>query len=95
MKLRWTPEAEQDRADIWDYLAAESPQAAARIDEMFSESASKLAKHPKLGKLGRVSGTRELVLHESYCLVYEIDAETVWMLALVHTAKQWPPAQIG
>ena len=31
--------------------------------------------------------------HESYRLVYEIEQETVWILALVHTAKQWPPVR--
>ena len=34
---------------------------------------------------------RELIPHESYRLVYEIERETVWVLALVHTARQWPP----
>ena len=32
--------------------------------------------------------------HDSYRLVYEIERETtVWVLALVHTAKQWPPVR--
>ncbi len=43
------------------------------------------------GRAGKISGTRELVPHESYRLVYEIEGETVWVLALVHTARQWPP----
>jgi toxin ParE1/3/4 len=44
-----------------------------------------------LGHIGRVPGTRELIPHESYRLVYEVEADTVWILALVHTARQWPP----
>ncbi|WP_347888801.1 type II toxin-antitoxin system RelE/ParE family toxin [Nitrosomonas europaea] len=28
MIVVWTPEAEQDRADIWDYIAADNPGAA-------------------------------------------------------------------
>lgn len=27
MIVVWTPEAEQDRADIWDYIAADNPRA--------------------------------------------------------------------
>ena len=42
---------------------------------------------------GTISGTHELIPHESYRLVYEIEQETVWILALVHTAKQWPPVR--
>lgn len=63
------PEAEQDRDDIWDYIAADNPHAAARMDELFSDAAAKLAVHSMLGREGRIPGTRELVLHESYCLV--------------------------
>jgi addiction module RelE/StbE family toxin len=93
VKLFWTPEAEQDRTDIWDYIAADNPQAAVRLDTLFSDAASRLIQHPKLGKSGKISGTRELVPHGSYRLVYEIDNETVWILALVHTARFWPPAR--
>jgi plasmid stabilization system protein ParE len=56
----WTPEAEQDRADILDYIAAENPGAAVRMDELFSEAAARLAAHPKAGKTGKIPGTREL-----------------------------------
>jgi addiction module RelE/StbE family toxin len=93
VKVIWTPEAEQDRADIWDYIAADNPHAAARMDELFSDAAARLAEHPKLGKPGNISGTREQVPHESYRLVYEIELETVWVLALVHTARLWPPVR--
>ena len=93
MKVIWTPEAQQDRADIWDYIATDNPRATTRIDALFSGAAASLAEHPKLGRPGTISGTHELIPHESYRLVYEIEQETVWILALVHTAKQWPPVR--
>ena len=65
MKVVWTPEALQDRTDIWDTIAADSPTAAVRIDELFSSAAARLTQHPLLGKPGKVSGTRELIPHES------------------------------
>jgi plasmid stabilization system protein ParE len=61
------------------------------MDELFSEAVARLADHPRLGRPGTIPGTRELCPHESYRLVYEIDGETVWILTLVHTARQWPP----
>jgi plasmid stabilization system protein ParE len=63
------------------------------LDALFSDAAARLVDHPKLGKAGKIPGTRELIPHESYRLVYEIDGETVWLLALVHTARQWPPVR--
>ena len=93
MRVIWTPEAQQDRANIWDYIASDNLSAAVRMDELFSDAAARLAEYPKLGRPGIISGTHELIPHESYRLVYEIEQETVWVLALVHTAKLWPPLQ--
>lgn len=91
MRIFWTPEAQQDRGEVWSYIAADNPRAAARMDQRFSDAVMKLAEHPLLGRPGRIAGTRELIPHESYRLVYEIDGETVWILTLVHTARMWPP----
>ena len=95
MRIIWTPEANQDREDIQDYIALDDPRAAAYLDETFLEAAAKLGDFPKLGREGEILGTRELIPHESYRLVYEVDetTATVWVLALVHTARQWPPAK--
>lgn len=90
MQVLWTPEAEQDRIDIWDYIAADNPTAAVRMDELFSTAAGRLVEHPKLGKAGKIVRTRELVVHENYRLVYEIVQDTVWILILVHAARLWP-----
>lgn len=91
MKVRWTPEAEQDRSDVWDCIAGDNPLAAVRMDELFSDAAAKLADFPHIGRTGKIPGTRELIPHESYRLVYEVEGETLWILAVVHTARQWPP----
>lgn len=91
MRVVWTPEAEQDREEVWEYIEADSVAAAARMDELFSNAAAQLVDFPELGRPGKIAGTRELLAHENYRLVYEIDGDTVWMLALVHTARLWPP----
>jgi addiction module RelE/StbE family toxin len=91
VKVRWTPEAEQDRAAIWDYLEARNPDAALRIDRLFSDAVAGLADFPLRGHDGEVPGTRELTPHRSYRLVYEIVDDTVWILVLIHTARLWPP----
>ena len=54
MKLIWTPQAEQDRDEIWEYIASENPVAAARIDGLFSEATLTLLIHPKIGKPGLI-----------------------------------------
>lgn len=93
MRVLWTPEAEQDRDDIWTHIAADNLPAAKRMDLLFSEVAAKLEAFPMLGQVGKITGTRELIAHGHYRLVYQITApeQQVWVLALIHTAQQWPP----
>jgi addiction module RelE/StbE family toxin len=91
LKVFWTEEAEQDRDDIWNYVADNNPAAAVRIDELFAQAAAFLADFPHGGPPGQVVGTRELIPHESYRLVYEIVDQTIWILTIVHTARRWPP----
>ncbi|WP_407353719.1 type II toxin-antitoxin system RelE/ParE family toxin [Luteimonas sp. R10] len=43
MRVRGTPEVEQDRDEIWNHIAADNPSAAARMNLLFSEAAAKLA----------------------------------------------------
>ena len=95
MKIVWTPEAELDREEIFDYIAADNPRAAVRMDELFDEAVARLRHFPLLGGVGTVAGTRELIPHPSYRVVYqvEVEGEAVWVLAVVHTARQWPPAR--
>jgi len=91
VKVRWTASARLDRLDIADHIAADSPRAAARVDALFSEAAESLARFPQMGCVGQVPGTREIFPHKSYRLIYEVDGDTVWILTLIHTSRQWPP----
>lgn len=91
MKVTWTVAAQQDRNVIAKHIATENPRAAASMDQLFSDAAAKLGNFPMIGHAGTIRGTREFIPHESYRMVYEVDVDTVWVLALVHTSRQWPP----
>jgi len=91
VRLFWTPEALDDRRAIYEYIEADNPFAALRLDELFSEKVRHLIAHPRLGRIGRVSGTRELVVHKNYLLVYDITVDSVRVLRVLNAAMQWPP----
>ncbi|MHA7917192.1 type II toxin-antitoxin system RelE/ParE family toxin [Alloalcanivorax xenomutans] len=93
MELVWTPEAIQDRDDIYDYIESENPLAALRLDALFSDKAALLLDHPDGGRPGHAPGTQELVVHPSYMFVYEVVEGQVRVLNVVHTARLWPPDQ--
>lgn len=91
MDLFWTPAAIQDRDEIYDYIEADNPVAALALDELFSEKAGRLLDHPGLGQPGRIVGTRELVVHQNYILVYDQVGDLVRVLRVLHAARPWPP----
>ena len=92
MRLAWTRLALNDRQAIRSYIALDNPMAALALDELFAEKAGHLADHPGLGRPGRVNGTRELVVHQNYLMIYDLANDQVRILRVLHTARQWPGA---
>jgi toxin ParE1/3/4 len=90
VRLFWTPEAIEDRRAIYDYIEVDNPSAALVLDELFAEKACRLVDHPELGRLGRVIGTRELVIHKNFILIYDTASGMVRILRVLHAARQWP-----
>ena len=75
---------------IVEYISSTDPVAALALDEkIFSIVETVLPENPYVGRPGRVEGTRELVVHASYIVVYEI-ANDINILAVRHTARLWP-----
>lgn len=91
MRLFWTRRAQHDRKGTREYIAEENPAAAVAMDELFAGKAASLIDHPELGRAGRVAGTRELVVHRNYILVYDVAGGAVRVLRVLHAARKWPP----
>ena len=91
MELHWTPEAIADRDAIYDHIEADNPAAALALDELFQARAGSLTDHPQMGRKGREAGTRELVVHRNYILIYDVAGDMVRLLRVLHAARQWPP----
>lgn len=91
MLVVWTLPAIQDLEAIQDYIADRRPAAATCLGKrIFDQTKALLAKNPNVGRLGRVSGTRELVVSRTpYIVVYRVDAR-VEILAIIHGARDWP-----
>ncbi len=85
--------AHEDRDAIFEYVARDSPAAALALDEAFEAKAQMACQHPKLYRIGRTRGTREIVVRSNYVMVYRIDAETITILRVLHAAQQWPSAK--
>lgn len=91
MKVIWTPQAERDREEIFDHIARFDALAAERINGRFEQAVGQIKRFPLSAREGKMPGTREIIPHPSYRLVYEIRGDTIWIATLYHTARQWPP----
>ncbi len=91
MRLEWSVFAQADREEIFDYIEADSPQAAVTVDDRIREQVEGLMQFPEIGRPGRIEGTRELVIHRTpYIAAYRIAGDTVRILRVLHGAQLWP-----
>ncbi|MDO4706613.1 MAG: type II toxin-antitoxin system RelE/ParE family toxin [Comamonadaceae bacterium] len=93
VKLVWTRPAAADRRELRAYIAQDNPSAALALDALIAEKVARLLEHPQLGRPGRVPGTRELVAHRNYIVIYDVSDELVRVLRVLHAARQWPAQQ--
>lgn len=90
----WSADALTDLSDQLAYIAAETPSAARRVADAIDKTALALGDFPT-GRPGRVTGTYEKsVTGLPYILVYALtqvsDEETVAIVRVIHTARNWP-----
>jgi plasmid stabilization system protein ParE len=87
----WSPTANEDRVEIYDHIERDSPDNAILVDDRILKAVGKLATFPQLGRPGRRSGTRELVIPRTpFIAAYRINENTVEILRIVRGARSWP-----
>lgn len=91
MRVVWAAPALSNLEEIQDYIAEDSPAAAYRVAlTIYSRTEAGLSANPMLGRRGRARDTREFVFADlPYIVVYRV-TDRVEVLAVVHTARDWP-----
>jgi toxin ParE1/3/4 len=91
VKLRWTRVARADINTAYDYVAVDSAGAADQFLERIQQAATVLVRHPMAGRVGRIPGTRELVVAGTpWIIPYRVRRGFVDILAVMHGARKWP-----
>ncbi len=91
MQVSWLEDALISLYAESDYIGQENPAAASRIVDSIFAAVDCLARHPALGRPGRVPGTRELVVPNTpYIVPYRVRRNTVEILLVLHGARRWP-----
>ena len=91
MSIRWLTQAQRNRLEQLDYIAQDKPLAAIGQDEQIERQINMLLAHPKMGRPGRVTGTRELVISGTpFVVSYRLQEQSIEVLRLLHSAQQGP-----
>lgn len=91
MIIEWLPAAERDFATIVDFIAEDNPLAAIEQGDEIETQIAGLSEHRQRGRVGRVKGTRELVIVRTpYVTAYRIKAGRIQILRILHGSRQWP-----
>ena len=90
-RIRWTRLALRRLDQIGAYIEKDNPAAAARVIAHMVSSANNLVEQPAMGRIGRIKGTRVLVLADiPYIIPYRVVAGEIEILTVMHAAQQWP-----
>ncbi len=90
LPILWRAEARANLATILEYVAERNPQAALDLYNDIERVVSQLPQHPYLYRLGRVAGTRELVAHPNYIVVYRVSGSAIEIVSILHSRRQYP-----
>ena len=91
MKIRWVRLALDDLREIDAFISNDNPAAAQKVLAIIWETTKLLGKHPHIGRPGRVTGTRELVIPNTPFIVpYRVMSDEIQILRVIHGARNWP-----
>lgn len=89
-QLEWKKQANSDLMKILVHLAEDNQAAAEKLAGLILGKAEQLRERPELYRAGRKRGTREMVVHPHYIVIYRVKQDIVEILRVKHTAQRWP-----
>ncbi len=91
MKVKWTRRALKQLKIAQEYIAEDNPIAAQEVAQRIWDATKLLSAQPDMGRLGRVTGTREWVVKKTpYLLAYQVVGDDLRVIAVIHSKQLWP-----
>ncbi|WP_184801209.1 type II toxin-antitoxin system RelE/ParE family toxin [Nitrospirillum iridis] len=88
--ISWRESARNDLARIIAFIAERNPFAARGMRQVIEDSVLPAATHRYIFRPGRVPGTRKIVAHPNYIVIYEVRDTHIEVLAVLHTRQHYP-----
>jgi len=93
MQIKWLTMALQNLNDEADYIAQDDPATAQLVVQRVFDAVNSLPDNPGLGHVGRIHGTRELVVPNTrYIIPYRVRPQLnrIEILRVFHTSRRLP-----
>jgi plasmid stabilization system protein ParE len=91
LRITWQRQALDDLIELQAFIGKDDPRAAARTARRIRLAVETLGSTPRIGRPGRVKGTRELVIGGTPFIVpYRLMGAEVQILRVYHAARRWP-----
>ena len=90
LRLVWNEAALQNLEAIVAFIADRNYPAALNLKSRIEACAERLPEHPYVYRRGRAPGTREAVVHPNYILIYEVAADAVEIMRVIHARREYP-----
>jgi toxin ParE1/3/4 len=91
MQIVWLSRARIAREKAIEWIAKENLTAALNQLDEIERQVDLLVAHPKLGRIGRVKGTRELVISRTpFIVLYRVIGNEIQVLNFLHSSQQLP-----
>lgn len=91
-RIRWTLRALRRLDEIGAYIEQDNPDAAARVVARIVTAVDMLSELPATGRVGRIKGTREVVLADiPYIIPYRVGRD-IEIITVMHAHQKWPKA---
>ena len=91
LPIFWRETARSDLREIVSHIAHEDPHAARRMKIRLETVVLPLSEHPYLYRRSdRVSGLREIVAHPNYIVLYQVAADRIEVVNVVHARQPFP-----
>jgi len=93
VRIAWSEPAVLDLAYVRAYIARANPPAADKQVERVLAAVAGLRQFPEIGRPGRRTGTRELIVSRTpYIVAYRLRRDVIEILRVMHGRQRWPDA---
>ena len=91
VKIVWSDNALEDIEQIAEFISKDSSDRAALFVGRLIDSTEKLSQYPKSGRVITEVNIKEYreVIYGAYRIMYKIEAREIFIMAVVHSARDW------